>query len=171
MSRRGTDVSAGRLTTATASTAVATNGTSASLSRRTHGSHSSLGFREVLAFANVGEGERIPKSMLIIARQMECTRVGSPDDVTEGHTQLFDVAGTAISVANVNGRHYAFDDRCTLRGCSLAKGTLYCTTVECPCHGSQFDVVTGSVLRGPALQPVHSWTVTVAGKDLLLGPR
>ena len=96
------------------------------------------------------------------------TRIGSPDDVTGGQLRRFEVAGTAISVANVNGHLYAFDDTCTHRGCSLAKGQLRGTTVECPCHGSQFHVVTGSVLRGPAVQPVRSRLVTVDGKDLLV---
>ena len=96
------------------------------------------------------------------------TRIGSPDGVTVGQMRRFDVGGTAISVANVNGHLYAFDDRCPHKGCSLAKGQLNGTTVECPCHGSQFDVVTGSVLRGPALQPVRSRSVTVERQDLLV---
>jgi nitrite reductase/ring-hydroxylating ferredoxin subunit len=85
-----------------------------------------------------------------------------------GQMRRFDVAGTAIGVANVSGHLYAFDDRCTHKGCSLAKGQVHGTTVECPCHGSRFDVVTGSVLRGPALQPVRSRLVTVERQDLLV---
>src|SRR5262249_35609186 len=62
----------------------------------------------------------------------------------------------------------AFDDTCTHRGCSLASGKLDGTTVTCPCHGSQFDVTSGAVVRGPATRPVRSRLVEVKGNDLLV---
>ena len=73
----------------------------------------------------------------------------------------FDVSGTRIAVARVDDAFYAFGDTCTHRGCSLAEGDLEATIVTCPCHGSQFDVATGEVLRGPALAPVRSYPVRV----------
>jgi nitrite reductase/ring-hydroxylating ferredoxin subunit/uncharacterized membrane protein len=48
----------------------------------------------------------------------------------------------------------AFDDACTHRGGSLADGALVCGTVQCPWHGSQFDVADGSVRAGPADRPI-----------------
>jgi nitrite reductase/ring-hydroxylating ferredoxin subunit len=94
-------------------------------------------------------------------------RVGSSKDVIAGQMRVFDIAGTRVNVANANGHLYAFDDTCTHRGCSLAKGKLDGTTVTCPCHGSQFDVTSGAVLRGPAGRPVRSRMVQVQGEDLL----
>jgi nitrite reductase/ring-hydroxylating ferredoxin subunit len=76
------------------------------------------------------------------------------------HT-AFDVSGTRIAVASVGDAFYAFGDTCTHRGCSLAEGALEATTVTCPCHGSQFDVTMGEVLRGPAREPVRSYPVRV----------
>ena len=95
------------------------------------------------------------------------TRIGSSGDVIAGQMRVFDVAGTKVTVANVNGHLYAFDNTCTHLGCSLAKGKLDGTTVTCPCHGSQFDVTSGAVLRGPASRPVRSRLVQVQGADLL----
>ncbi|MGQ0608280.1 MAG: Rieske (2Fe-2S) protein [Chloroflexota bacterium] len=94
-------------------------------------------------------------------------RVGSADDVAEGFMRAFEVAGTKVNVANADGHLYAFDDTCTHQGCSLANGTLQGTTVTCACHGSQFDVTSGAVLRGPAQRPVRSRAVQVEGEDLL----
>ena len=94
-------------------------------------------------------------------------RIGGSADVVAGHMHVFDVGGTKVCVANANGRLYAFDDTCTHLGCSLGKGTLEGTTVTCPCHGSQFDVTSGAVIRGPATRPVRSRTVQVEGEDLL----
>ena len=96
------------------------------------------------------------------------TRVGGSKDVKDGQMRVFDVAGTDVNVANANGHLYAFDDTCTHMGCSLANGRLTGTVVTCACHGSQFDVTSGAVLRGPAERPVRSRTVQVKGDDLFI---
>jgi len=88
--------------------------------------------------------------------QQLVTEVGA---VPTGAMVAVDVEGRRIAVANVNGTPYAFDDTCTHRHRSLAKGRLSGTTVICSCHGSQFDVTTGKVLKGPALQPVQTYPV------------
>ncbi|MGH9962687.1 MAG: Rieske (2Fe-2S) protein [Pyrinomonadaceae bacterium] len=95
-------------------------------------------------------------------------RVGNAEDVVAGQMRVFDVEGTKVNVANAGGHLHAFDDTCTHRACSLAKGKLDGTTVTCPCHGSQFDVTSGAVLRGPAERPVRSRLVQVEGEDLLV---
>ena len=95
-------------------------------------------------------------------------KVGYITDVAAGRMRVFDVAGTRVNVASVNGHLYAFDDRCTHSGCSLANGTLTGTTVTCGCHGSQFDVTSGAVLRGPAQRAERSRSVQVVGDDLLV---
>ena len=88
------------------------------------------------------------------------------NDVPPGKLAVFQVGGTRVAVANVGGTFHAFDDTCTHRQCSLAGGTLEGTTVTCPCHGSQFDVTTGAVVRPPAAQPVKSYRVEVEGDSL-----
>ncbi len=95
-------------------------------------------------------------------------RIGNATDVAEGHMRAFDVAGTQVNVANASGRLYALDDTCTHLGCSLAKGKLDGTTVTCPCHGSQFDVTSGAVVRGPAARPVRSRAAEVDGDNLMV---
>ncbi|MEO8468191.1 MAG: non-heme iron oxygenase ferredoxin subunit [Chloroflexota bacterium] len=94
-------------------------------------------------------------------------RVGDAADVAVGQMRVFTVEGTKVNVVNADGRLYAFDDTCTHAGCSLAKGELEGTTVTCACHGSQFDVTSGTVLRGPAQRPVRSRLVRVEGGALL----
>ena len=95
-------------------------------------------------------------------------KVGSVKDIAAGEMRVFDVAGTRVTVANVEGQLHALDDTCTHTGCSLAKGRLTGITVTCACHGSQFDVTTGAVLRGPAQRPERSRTVQVEGEHLLV---
>ncbi len=60
---------------------------------------------------------------------------------------------------------YAFGEWCTHLGGPLADGQLDGNLVTCPWHGSQFDVTTGAVERGPATQPAHRFTARLrAGK-------
>ena len=97
-------------------------------------------------------------------------RLENASDIATGQMRVFEVVGIKVNVANVGGQLHAFDDTCTHRECSLAQGHLDGTTVTCPCHGSQFDVTTGEVLRGPALEPVRSRLVRIEGESLLVEP-
>jgi 3-phenylpropionate/trans-cinnamate dioxygenase ferredoxin component len=69
-----------------------------------------------------------------------------------------------ISVARAGGRLYAFDDLCTCDAapCPLSGGLLTGTTIMCQCHGSQFDVATGAVVRGPATVALNVYDVREA---------
>ena len=62
-------------------------------------------------------------------------------------------------MTRIAGKLYAFDDLCTHEGCQLSAGKLDGTTLMCPCHGSQFDVASGAVIRGPAKQPLTTYEV------------
>ena len=95
-------------------------------------------------------------------------RIENAGDIAAGQMRVFDVAGIKVNIVSVGGQLHAFDDTCTHRACSLAKGTLDGMTVTCPCHGSQFDVTTGEVLRGPAQQAVRSRLVQTDGESLLV---
>ena len=99
----------------------------------------------------------------------ELITVGGKDEVPEGEMRQSQVGGEDVAVANVDGELHAFSDVCTHRQCSLAEGDLDGTTVTCACHGSEFDVTTGDVLGGPAVEPVQSFRVTVEGDDLKIG--
>ena len=95
-------------------------------------------------------------------------RIENAKDINAGEMRVFDIAGTKVTVASIDGQLHAFDDTCTHRGCSLAKGRLDGTTVTCTCHGSQFDVTTGEVLRGPAQRGVRSRLVRMEGENLMV---
>jgi nitrite reductase/ring-hydroxylating ferredoxin subunit len=92
--------------------------------------------------------------------------VARSDDLKEGQMKAFKVLDAKIAVANVAGTFYAFDDTCTHEGCSLAEGELEETILTCSCHGSQFDVTNGALLRGPAQEPVKSHETRVEDGNL-----
>jgi nitrite reductase/ring-hydroxylating ferredoxin subunit len=72
-----------------------------------------------------------------------------------------------LVVGIVDGAWFGIEDRCTHAGCAFSEdGELAGRTLICDCHGSEFDVRTGAVLRGPAALPLRTWPVRVAADCL-----
>ena len=69
-----------------------------------------------------------------------------------------------VVVFNVEGGFCATQARCTHRQGPLNEGALDGSTVTCPWHGSQFNVCTGAVVKGPAQDPLATYRVTVEGE-------
>ena len=82
--------------------------------------------------------------------------------------KLLRLGDRRIVLARTEEGYTAFEDHCTHRGGSLADGVLISGTVQCPWHGSQFDVRTGAVCNGPAKEPVATYPIEVKGKRVLL---
>lgn len=73
--------------------------------------------------------------------------------------KLVRVNGTRVAVGRTGKGYVAFQDRCTHKGGPLSDGVMICGTVQCPWHGSQFDVHTGEVKAGPAEQKIETYDV------------
>jgi nitrite reductase/ring-hydroxylating ferredoxin subunit len=93
-------------------------------------------------------------------------RVGESGEVGDGEMVSFSVGDRMIAVANVDGDLHAFDDVCTHQQCSLSEGEVDGTVVECPCHGSRFDILSGEVEEGPAVEPIDIFDVRDEGGEL-----
>jgi nitrite reductase (NADH) small subunit len=97
--------------------------------------------------------------------EVKVTQVGQ---VAPGTGTVVDARGTAIALFNVAGKFYAIANACTHVGGPLGQGKLDGTTVTCPWHGSQFDVTSGQVLKGPARRPVATYPVRARGNDVFV---
>ncbi|MFI6958646.1 Rieske 2Fe-2S domain-containing protein [Nocardia sp. NPDC050408] len=64
------------------------------------------------------------------------------------------------------GNYQAFSVICTHAGCAV--GTISGGTINCPCHGSKFNL-DGSVATGPATQPLAARTISVQGEWIVAG--
>jgi len=80
-------------------------------------------------------------------------RVASPSEIPEGKMKKVIVGSQQVLVANVMGKYYAIGNVCTHFGGSLDRGILDGQEVQCPLHGSRFDVTNGQVKRGPPRGP------------------
>lgn len=102
---------------------------------------------------------------------MTTVRVCSVGEVAAGEAKRFALDGLSIAVVNLGeeGVH-ALDAVCSHEHAWLDEGDvdLDMGTIECPKHGSTFDVVTGRPRSLPAIKPVTSYPVTVSGDDILI---
>ncbi len=90
------------------------------------------------------------------------------EEVTEGKMKSVQVMGHETCIANVGGTYYAIGNLCTHVHGPLSQGLLKDHIVTCPWHGSQFDVRTGEVKRGPAATPEPAYEVKIEGNTILL---
>ena len=97
-------------------------------------------------------------------------KVAVTADLPSGGLMLVEVEDERIVLANVEGQYYALTDVCTHAECPLSDGELEGEVLECPCHGSQFDVRTGQVVGPPADEPLTRYAVRIEGIDILVGP-
>jgi 3-phenylpropionate/trans-cinnamate dioxygenase ferredoxin subunit len=82
-------------------------------------------------------------------------------DVTPGRSRRCVVGGYAVLVCNVGGDFYALADTCTHDRGPLGEGRLRGHLIECPRHGSRFDVRDGEPTTPPAMLPVATYPVRI----------
>lgn len=85
-------------------------------------------------------------------------------------TKYVEVGDDQVLLSNVEGTIYACDNTCTHAFASLAEGLLGGDQVECPLHGSVFNVTTGEVYDLPATKGLRVFQVRIEGQDILVGP-
>lgn len=92
------------------------------------------------------------------------------DQLGINQMRLIHVNGKRIVLGKTETGFAAFEDFCTHRGGSLADGALVCGTVQCPWHGSQFDVHTGARKAGPAKENIRVYKLETEGEKIFLRP-
>ncbi|MFE7355728.1 Rieske (2Fe-2S) protein [Streptomyces sp. NPDC057543] len=86
-------------------------------------------------------------------------------DIPKGGGKIFADQGVVVTQPEA-GDFKAFSSKCTHQGCAVS--SVSNGTINCPCHGSKFDLRTGSVTAGPARQPLPAKAITVEGDSITL---
>jgi 3-phenylpropionate/trans-cinnamate dioxygenase ferredoxin subunit len=91
-------------------------------------------------------------------------------ELPPGSTRLIEHDGIKIGVFNCGGALHAIEDRCSHDDGPLAEGEFdaEACTVECPRHGSLFDVTTGRPKTLPAYAPVRTFATAVVDDTITL---
>lgn len=110
-------------------------------------------------------------------QKSECrrwTRVADVGDIPEGTAARVSVEGIDIAICNVDGQLHAIGDTCTHAEASLTDGELYEDmrgwVLECPLHGSQFDVTTGEAVSLPATGNSGKYALQVEDGSIYVDP-
>ena len=102
---------------------------------------------------------------------MDYVTVARVGEIPEGEGRAFDVGQVPVAVFNCGGRFFAVGDVCSHAQALLHEGSLDAVrlTVECPLHGSEFDLRNGEVLTPPATDPVATYVVRVQEGEIQVG--
>jgi nitrite reductase/ring-hydroxylating ferredoxin subunit len=90
---------------------------------------------------------------------------------SEGKAVRVETGGQSLAIFQVGGKLFAIDAKCPHVGGPLDKGAVTGASVTCPLHGSQFDLGSGTVQRGPARRGVQAYSVRVEGTTMVLEKR
>ena len=92
------------------------------------------------------------------------------EELPEGARKIVAVDGIEIGVFNCGGELLAIEDRCSHDDGPLAEGEFdqATCTVECPRHGSLFDLTTGRPKTLPAYAPVRTFPVSIEDDTIIL---
>jgi 3-phenylpropionate/trans-cinnamate dioxygenase ferredoxin subunit len=103
---------------------------------------------------------------------MDWVKVATTDDLKPGRVIQVEFDDEPVALAQTEqGEYLATSDICSHEYVLLHDGWLEGEEIECPQHGSRFDMRTGDVRDLPATQPVPIFEVKVEGDEILLrGP-
>ncbi|MBI2957974.1 MAG: Rieske 2Fe-2S domain-containing protein [Chloroflexi bacterium] len=99
---------------------------------------------------------------------MEYLRLCAASELPPGEMNQCDAKGKEFLVLNVDNRFYCLDARCTHAGAPLVEGTVKGLVLTCPWHYSRFRVSDGTVINGPAHDPLHSYNVMLKDGQLFI---
>lgn len=102
--------------------------------------------------------------------QASFVKVADVGELSPGDMKAVDVGEDQVLLTNVGGTIYACGNLCTDALAPLSEGELDGEQVECPLHGSVFDVTTGEALDAPADENLQVFQVRIDGQDILVGP-
>ena len=100
---------------------------------------------------------------------MTLVTVARATDIPEGEARRFEVDGREIAVVNCGEEGFlAVDDICSHAHSHLSEGEVDCDfgTIECPKHGSTFDLETGRPRTLPATMGVRTYSVKVENDEI-----
>jgi 3-phenylpropionate/trans-cinnamate dioxygenase ferredoxin component len=89
-------------------------------------------------------------------------------DLATGTMRMVQVDGIDILLVNLDGTVHATQGLCSHEENPLDQGELAGTKLTCALHYSEFDMRDGSVLMGPATQPLATYPVEIVGDRIHL---
>lgn len=101
--------------------------------------------------------------------ELEYVRLCEATEIPQGEARRFVVGSHEIAVARAGEEIFAIGDVCSHGQFLLSEGEIDGCTLECPKHGSLFNLRTGEPETLPATVPVAVYPVKSEEGSLLVG--
>ncbi len=95
-------------------------------------------------------------------------KVGRVDDIPTGEALQVETDGLTLALVRTDDGVYCVSDICTHEQAFLSEGFCEGHELECPLHGSIFDVRTGEVKSLPATEALKTYPVKVEDGEVLV---
>ncbi|MEU0949597.1 Rieske (2Fe-2S) protein [Streptomyces canus] len=93
------------------------------------------------------------------------TELAKTSEIPVGGGKIFKDEKVVVTQPK-KGEFKAFSDICTHQGCQVT--SVSGGTINCPCHGSKFNITDGSVANPPANRPLPEKQIKVSGDSIEL---
>jgi nitrite reductase/ring-hydroxylating ferredoxin subunit len=90
----------------------------------------------------------------------EYIEVAKTSQIDDGQLMHIEISDKEILLANINGKFYAMDDRCSHMNARVSLGNISKNIVTCPFHAAKFEVTSGKNIGEPVLLIPRNGTTT-----------
>jgi nitrite reductase/ring-hydroxylating ferredoxin subunit len=87
-----------------------------------------------------------------MTQNQDYIEAGKVSEIGKGHMKHVEINGKEIAIANLDGKFYAFADRCGHMNARLSRGNINQNVVTCPFHAAKFDITSGKKIGEPVLE-------------------
>ncbi|MDQ5869819.1 MAG: Rieske (2Fe-2S) protein [Thermoproteota archaeon] len=87
-----------------------------------------------------------------MSQKQDYVEAGKVSEISNGQMSHVEINGKEIAMANLDGKFFAFSDRCAHMNARLSRGNINQNIVTCPFHAAQFDVTSGKKIRDPVFE-------------------
>jgi nitrite reductase/ring-hydroxylating ferredoxin subunit len=87
-----------------------------------------------------------------MSQNQDYFEAGKVNEISNGQMKHVEINGKEIVIANLNGKFYAFAERCGHMNARLSHGNVNQNIVTCPFHAAKFDITSGKKTGEPILE-------------------
>lgn len=87
-----------------------------------------------------------------MSQNQDYVEVCKVSEISNRQMKHVEINGKEIAIANLDGKFYAFAERCGHMNARLSRGNINQNVVTCPFHAAKFDVTSGKKIGEPVLE-------------------
>ena len=94
-------------------------------------------------------------------------KIAEINQIPPGRSKLVMVNDKPVALFNINGKIFAWDNRCPHRGASLSDGNISDSVIQCKYHLWQFDVEKACSIVNPSIK-INVYEIEIKNGDIFI---